>query len=39
MVIVEGLVYCIVNGDVFEDLCDKDIYIFDMGVLIVGVKY
>lgn len=39
MVIIEGLAYCIVDGDVLEDLCDKDIFFLDMGVLIVGAKY
>ncbi|NUQ23484.1 MAG: ATP-dependent chaperone ClpB [Saprospiraceae bacterium] len=37
--IVEGLAHRIVNGDVPEDLLDKDIYALDMGALIAGAKY
>ncbi|MEL7221059.1 MAG: AAA family ATPase, partial [Bacteroidota bacterium] len=37
--IVEGLAHRIVNGDVPEDLSDKDIYTLDMGALIAGAKY
>lgn len=37
--IVEGLAHRIVNGDVPEDLRDKDIYALDMGALIAGAKY
>lgn len=39
IVIVEGLVLCIIDGDVFESLCNKQFWVLDMGVLIVGVKY
>lgn len=39
IVIVEGLVERIVRGDVLEGLKDKIVFLFDMGVLIVGVKY
>ncbi|MEL7021849.1 MAG: ATP-dependent Clp protease ATP-binding subunit, partial [Bacteroidota bacterium] len=37
--IIEGLAHRIVNGDVPEDLQDKDIYSLDMGALIAGAKY
>ncbi|RMG77769.1 MAG: AAA family ATPase, partial [Bacteroidetes bacterium] len=37
--IVEGLAHRIVNGDVPEDLRDKEIYALDMGALIAGAKY
>lgn len=37
--IIEGLAHRIVNGDVPEDLRDKDIYSLDMGALIAGAKY
>ncbi len=37
--IIEGLAHRIVNGDVPEDLQDKDIYALDMGALIAGAKY
>lgn len=37
--IIEGLAHRIVNGDVPEDLGDKDIYALDMGALIAGAKY
>ncbi|MCB9341555.1 MAG: ATP-dependent chaperone ClpB [Lewinellaceae bacterium] len=37
--IAEGLAHRIVNGDVPEDLRDKDIYALDMGALIAGAKY
>ncbi|MEL6837316.1 MAG: ATP-dependent chaperone ClpB [Bacteroidota bacterium] len=37
--IVEGLAHRIIDGDVPEDLRDKDIYTLDMGALIAGAKY
>lgn len=37
--IVEGLAHRIVNGDVPEDLRDKEIYALDMGAMIAGAKY
>lgn len=37
--IIEGLAHRIVNGDVPEDLRDKEIYALDMGALIAGAKY
>jgi ATP-dependent Clp protease ATP-binding subunit ClpB len=37
--IVEGLAHRIVEGDVPEDLRDKDIYSLDLGALIAGAKY
>ncbi|MBR9922914.1 MAG: ATP-dependent chaperone ClpB [Bacteroidetes bacterium] len=37
--IVEGLAHRIVNGDVPEDLRDKEIFALDMGALIAGAKY
>ena len=37
--IVEGLAHRIVNGDVPEDLREKDIYSLDMGALIAGAKF
>lgn len=37
--IIEGLADRIVNGDVPEDLRDKEIYALDMGALIAGAKY
>ena len=37
--IVEGLAHRIVNGDIPEDLKDKEIYALDMGALIAGAKY
>ncbi len=37
--IVEGLAHRIINGDVPEDLRDKEIYALDMGALIAGAKY
>ncbi|WP_281433079.1 AAA family ATPase, partial [Bartonella raoultii] len=37
--IVEGLALRIVNGDVPETLCDKQLYALDMGALIAGAKY
>ncbi len=37
--IVEGLANRIVNGDVPEDLREKEIYSLDMGALIAGAKY
>lgn len=37
--IAEGLAHRIVNGDVPEDLRDKDIWALDMGALIAGAKY
>lgn len=37
--IVEGLAHRIIQGDVPEDLQDKQIYALDMGALIAGAKY
>jgi ATP-dependent Clp protease ATP-binding subunit ClpB len=37
--IIEGLAHRIVEGDVPEDLTDKQIYALDMGALIAGAKY
>ncbi|MEM8584915.1 MAG: ATP-dependent chaperone ClpB [Bacteroidota bacterium] len=37
--IIEGLAHRIVNGDVPEDLRDKEIYSLDMGAMIAGAKY
>ena len=37
--IIEGLAHRIVNGDVPDDLLDKQIYSLDMGALIAGAKY
>ncbi|MCB0800484.1 MAG: AAA family ATPase, partial [Bacteroidales bacterium] len=37
--IIEGLAHRIVEGDVPEDLRDKDIYSLDLGALIAGAKY
>ncbi|NNE30508.1 MAG: AAA family ATPase, partial [Saprospiraceae bacterium] len=37
--IVEGLAHRIVEGDVPEDLQDKEIFALDMGALIAGAKY
>jgi ATP-dependent Clp protease ATP-binding subunit ClpB len=37
--IVEGLAHRIVEGDVPEDLRDKEIFSLDMGALIAGAKY
>ena len=37
--IIEGLAHRIVEGDVPEDLQDKEIYALDMGALIAGAKY
>ncbi len=37
--IVEGLAHRIVNGDVPEDLREKEIYALDMGAMIAGAKY
>ncbi len=37
--IIEGLAHRIVNGDVPEDLQQKQIYSLDMGALIAGAKY
>lgn len=37
--IIEGLAHRIVNGDVPNDLMDKQIYSLDMGALIAGAKY
>ncbi len=37
--IVEGLAHRIVNGDVPEDLREKEIWALDMGALIAGAKY
>ena len=37
--IVEGLAHRIINGDVPDDLLDKQVYALDMGALIAGAKY
>lgn len=37
--IIEGLAHRIVEGDIPEDLTDKQIYALDMGALIAGAKY
>lgn len=37
--IIEGLAHRIVEGDVPEDLHNKEIYALDMGALIAGAKY
>lgn len=37
--IVEGLAHRIVNGDIPDDLENKEIYSLDMGALIAGAKY
>jgi len=37
--IIEGLAHRIINGDVPEDLHDKEVYSLDMGALIAGAKY
>ncbi|PHI21625.1 ATP-dependent chaperone ClpB [Lewinellaceae bacterium SD302] len=37
--IIEGLAHRIVNGDVPEDLREKEIYSLDMGALIAGAKF
>ena len=37
--IVEGLAHRIINGDVPEDLKDKEVFALDMGALIAGAKY
>jgi ATP-dependent Clp protease ATP-binding subunit ClpB len=37
--IAEGIAHRIVNGDVPENLKDKEIYSLDMGALIAGAKY
>ncbi|NND07411.1 MAG: ATP-dependent chaperone ClpB [Saprospiraceae bacterium] len=37
--IIEGLAHRIVNGDVPDDLLEKQIYSLDMGALIAGAKY
>lgn len=37
--IAEGLAHRIINGDVPENLKDKEIYSLDMGALIAGAKY
>lgn len=37
--IIEGLAHRIIEGDVPEDLRDKEIYALDMGALIAGAKY
>ncbi|MFT4534514.1 MAG: ATP-dependent Clp protease ATP-binding subunit ClpB [Saprospiraceae bacterium] len=37
--IIEGLAHRIIEGDVPEDLQDKEIYALDMGALIAGAKY
>lgn len=37
--IIEGLAHRIVEGDIPEDLVNKQIYALDMGALIAGAKY
>ncbi|MEM9820103.1 MAG: ATP-dependent chaperone ClpB [Bacteroidota bacterium] len=37
--IIEGLAHRIINGDIPEDLKDKEIYSLDMGALIAGAKF
>lgn len=37
--IIEGLAHRIVEGDIPEDLQDKEIFALDMGALIAGAKY
>ncbi len=37
--IAEGLAHRIVNGDIPQDLEDKEIFALDMGALIAGAKY
>ncbi len=37
--IAEGLAHRIINGDIPQDLEDKEIYALDMGALIAGAKY
>jgi ATP-dependent Clp protease ATP-binding subunit ClpB len=37
--IIEGLAHRIVDGDVPEDLAEKQIFALDMGALIAGAKY
>lgn len=37
--IIEGLAHRIIEGDVPEDLRNKEIYALDMGALIAGAKY
>lgn len=37
--IIEGLAHRIINGDIPEDLRDKEVYALDMGALIAGAKY
>jgi len=37
--IVEGLAHRIIEGDIPEDLRDKEIFALDMGALIAGAKY
>lgn len=37
--IAEGLAFRVVNGDVPDDLLEKEIYSLDMGALIAGAKY
>ena len=37
--IIEGLAHRIIEGDVPEDLQNKEIYALDMGALIAGAKY
>lgn len=39
IVIVEGLVWCIVKKEVLEVLIDLIIFLFDMGVFLVGIWY
>jgi len=37
--IIEGLAHRIINGDIPEDLQDKEIFALDMGALIAGAKF
>ena len=37
--IIEGLAHRIINGDIPEDLRDKEVFALDMGALIAGAKY
>lgn len=39
IVIVEGLVYCIVNNDVLDVIVESIVYFLDLGGLLVGIKY
>lgn len=39
ILIVEGLVWFIVNGKVLKLLENVEVYSLDIGVLVVGIKY